>query len=912
MLRGRRDERAALDGLLDQARAGRSGVLVLRGEAGIGKTALLEHAIESAPDVTLLRAVGVESEMELAFAALHQLCAPVLDLLDRLLGPQRDALEITFGVSAGAPPDRFLVALATLSLLAEAAQERPLLCVIDDAQWLDRASAQALGFVARRLLAEPIALLFAARETTNAFAGLPELLIEGLDEAEARKLLALVIPGRLDDRVADQLVAEARGNPLALLELPRGLSPAQLAGGFGLPAALSRQGRIEQTFLRRLEALPPDTQRLLLVAAAEPLGDPALLWRAAERLEIASSARDPAESAGLIEIDGRVRFRHPLVRSAVHRAAPAEQRRRVHRALAEATDAETDPDRRAWHLAQATTGRDEYVAAELERAAARAEARGGLAAAAAFLQRAAELTPEPRRSAGRALAAAQTKYHAGALDEALDLLGTAETGDVGDFEPARVHLLRAQIAFASRRGSDAPPLLLKAARALEAVDPPLARATYLDALVAALFAGRLARGASALEVAQAVRGMPLSPQPPPAGDLLLRGLALVITDGPSGGAPVLKRALRALRDKHIATEEGIRWHWLAGLAAAFIWDYESYDALTARQIQVARDVGALTMLPLALGTRAGMCLWAGELRAAASLVEESEALARATHGRVVPYAPLVLAGFRGRENEVKRLIQTSTKDFAASGEGLGITMTQWATAVLSNGSARYEDALAAAEQAAEYPHELWHSNWVAVELIEAASRTGEVERAADALERLSRTARAGGSDWGLGVEARSRALLSDGDAAERLYRDAIDRLQRTRLRLDLARAQLLYGEWLRRERRRLEAREHLRTALEMFRRMDMEGFGARAERELSASGERARRRTVETREELTAQEAQVSRLARDGLSNVAIGERLFISQHTVAYHLRKVFTKLDITSRNELGRVLPRAPIPTD
>src|SRR3954469_1933761 len=453
MLCGRRDERAVLDGLLDGARAGRSCVLILRGEAGIGKTALLEHAIASASDVTLLRATGVESEMELAFAALHQLCAPIQEFVDRLPGPQRDALEITFGMSSGAPPDRFLVALATLTLLSEAAQPRPLLCVVDDAQWLDSASGQALGFVARRLLAEPIALLLAARETTEAFSDLPELLIEGLDEAEARKLLALVIPGRLEERIADQLVAEAHGNPLALLELPRVLRSRAQAGS-GLPAARSLAGRMEQSFLQRVQALPQDTQLLLLVAAAEPLGDPALLTRAAERLGIRGSAREPAEAAGLIEFDGQVRFRHPLVRSAVYRAASAEQRRGGHRALAEATDAETDPERRAWYLAGATAGPDEDVAAELERVAGRAQARGGLVAAAAFLQRAAALTPEPGRSAHRAFAAAQTSYEAGALDDALALLITAET--TGDVEPARTHLLHAQIAFASRRGNDAP------------------------------------------------------------------------------------------------------------------------------------------------------------------------------------------------------------------------------------------------------------------------------------------------------------------------------------------------------------------------------------------------------------------------------------------------------------------------
>ena len=879
-------------------------MLVLRGDAGIGKTALLEYAI-AASDMWVLRAVGVESEMELPFAALHQLCGPLLDRVDGLPGPQRDALATTFGLSAGAVPDRFFVGLAVLGLLSEVAEERPLLCVIDDAQWLDGASAQVLAFVARRLLAEPVVMLFTVREPGDLLAGLPELVVAGLRGADARSLLVSVIPGRLDEQIADQLLVESRGNPLALLELPRGLSAAQLAGGFALPGVLSLSGRIEESFLKRLEALPAETQRLLLVAAAEPLGDPALLWGAAERLGITGAALEAAQSAGLIEIDRRVRFRHPLVRSAIYRSASAEQRRQGHRVLAEATDAQLDPDRRAWHLAQAAVGPDEDVAAELERAAGRAQARGGLAAAAAFLERATELTPEPLRRAQRALAAAQTKYQAGALDDAVALLDAAEADTVDELERARVHLLRAQIAFASRRGSDAPPLLLEAARELEAVDPPLARVTYLDALAAALFAGRLARGASALEVAEVVCGARLAPETPEAGDLLLGALALLISDGLSVGAPVLKRALRALRDQDIATEEGIRWLWLAALAAAFIWDYESYEALAARQIQVARDLGALTMLPLALGTRSGVHLFAGELPAAASLIEESDALAMATHGRINQYVPLPLAAFRGQEDEVKRLVQRSTKDFVDTGEGMGLTMAQWASAVLSNGLARYEDALDAAERAAEYPHELWFSNWVAVELIEAASRTGEMERAADALGRLSRTARAGASDWGLGVEARSRALLSHGESAERLYAEAIERLGRTPLRLDLARARLLYGEWLRRERRRSDAREQLRIAFEMFTGMGVEAFAGRAERELLATGERVRKRNIETRDELTAQEAQVARLALDGLSNAEIGARLFISQHTVAYHLRKVFSKLDIVSRNQLERVMP-------
>jgi DNA-binding CsgD family transcriptional regulator len=907
MLRGRRDERAVLDGLFGEARAGQSGVLVLRGEAGIGKTALLEHAIEPASDFALLRAVGVESEMELPFAALHQLCAPLVDFFNRLPAPQRDALEVTFGVRAGAAPDRFLVALATLSLFSEAAQERPLLCVIDDAQWLDGASAQTLGFVARRLLAEPIVLLVAAREVTDAFAGLPELLIEGLDDADARKLLASVIPGRLDDRVADQLVAEARGNPLALLELPRGLSPAELAGGFGLPGALSLQGRIEQSFLGRLKALPDSTQRLLLVAAADPLGDPALLWRAAERLEIMRSAREPAESAGLIEIDGRVRFRHPLVRSAVYRAAPADQRRRVHRALAEATDPETDPDRRAWHFAEATASPDEDVAAELERGAGRAQSRGGLAAAAAFLERAAALTPERSRRAQRALAAAQTKYEAGALDDAVALLSNAETGAVDDLFRARVALLRAQIVFASRRGRDAPPLLLKAARELESVDANLAHTTYLEAFSAALFAGRLAPGGGVVEVAEAVRASSSPPQRGRPSELLLQGLAIRFTEGYSAGAPILKEALRAFRRDAVLPPDDARWLWFACWAAADLWDDETWDLLSARQLELVRAAGALTAIPFALTARSAVHLVRGDVHAAASQVDEIRTVSEATGIAIPPYGRLWLAGLRGREAELSQLMETAVDEAVARGEGYALADAELVTAILYNGLGRYGASLSVFGPGGERSYDINTPPRAVAEVIEAAVRCGERQLAGRLLDRLGEMARASGTDWVVGVEARSRALLSDGDAAERLYREAIERLQHTRLRLDLARAELSYGEWLRRERRRLDARERLRTALEMFRGMDLEGFAGRAERELSATGERARKRTVEAREELTAQEAQVARLAREGLANSAIGERLFISQHTVAYHLRKVFTKLDITSRNQLKRVLPPA-----
>jgi DNA-binding CsgD family transcriptional regulator len=905
-LRGRDNERAVLDRLIERARTGQSAALVLRGEAGVGKTALLEHAIKSASGLIVLSAMGVESEMELAYAALHRLSAPLLDRVDRIPPPQRDALETTFGLREGPIPDRFLVGLATLSLLSEAAHERPLLCAIDDAQWLDRASAQVLAFVARRLLAESVVLVAATREAAGKYGRLPELVVEGLQDADARAVLASAIPGRLDERVADQLLAEARGNPLALLELPRGLSPALLAGGFGMPGALSLSGKIEESFIKRLEALPEDAQQLLLVAAAEPTGDPGLLWRAAARLGIADAALHPTVSERLLEVDGRVRFRHPLVRSAVYRVATPHQRRRVHRALAEATDAKLDPDRRAWHLAEATAGPDEAVAAELEQAAGRAQSRGGLAAAAAFLERAAALTAEPQRHIERALAAAQTSYEAGALDDALALLEIADAGAYRELERARVDLLRGQIAFAARRGRDAPPLLLKAARELEAVNPALARATYLEALSAAMFAGRLLRDGSVVEVSEAALAGPPSPEPPQPSDLLLRGLAVRFTDGPAAGAPILKEALGAFRRAITLPPEEARWLWFASWIALYLSDDDTWTVLSTRHLELVRETGALTALPFVLTNRSSVYAFFGKLDEAAAYEEELTAATEATGIATVPYGALALAALRGREAEFSQLAQTSVKEAHARGEGLALTITEFLSGTLYLGLGRYEAVLTTLGQAERYPEE-GAATWGLIELIEAAVRSGQPQLASAALERISETTRASGTDWALSTEARCRALLSEGDGAEtdELYRKAIEHSSTTNLRVHLARAHLLYGEWLRRQRRRLEAREQLRTALEMFNAMGIEAFAGRTERELLATGERVRKRTVETRDELTAQETQVARLARDGLSNAEIGTRLFISQHTVAYHLRKIFNKLGITSRSELGRVLP-------
>jgi DNA-binding CsgD family transcriptional regulator len=908
VLQGRRIECEALDRLLPRVRAGESSVQVLRGEAGVGKTALLEYVAEQASDCRIDRVAGVESEMELAFAGLHQLCAPMLGELDGLPGPQRDALRAAFGLQDGAAPDRFLVALAVLSLLAEAAEERPLVCLIDDVQWLDHASAQALAFVARRLLAESIAMVFAVREPTdvNELSGLPEMVVSGLTEADARSLLAAAMPGRLDERVRDQIVAETRGNPLALLELPRGLTPAELAGGFGLPEARPVASRVEETFVRRVRSLPRETQRLLLVAAAEPVGDVSLLWRAAGRLGIRGDAGKPAEEAGLIELGIRVRFRHPLMRSAAYRAADFRDRQEVHRALAEATDPDTDPDRRAWHRAQAASGPDEAVAGELERSADRAQARGGAAAAAAFLARAAELTPDPAGRGKRAVAAAQAKFEAGATDAALELLATAELAPLDELQRARLERLRAEIVFARTRGSDAPALLLDAARRLEPLDAAMARETHLEAMAAAMYAGRLGGTPGIREAGEAARAAPAAPKPARASDLLLDGLATRFTDGYAAGVPLLRKALGAFRSEEGLTARDVRWLWLACRLAEDLWDDELWYELTTRALRVARETGALRVLPTAATYRACLHVHAGAFDAASSLIEEADAIVDATGLAPLNLARVMLAAWRGSEADALGVFEASLPRATARGEGMALGVANWATALLYNGQGRYAEALAAARRACDY-EDVGPFAPALVELIEAGVRSGATDAAA-ALDRLSARTQASGTDWALGIEAGSRALLRDGPDAEPLYREAVERLERSRGVLHLARAQLLYGEWLRRENRRVDAREQLRAAFDRFDQIGVEGFTERARRELLATGETAPRRTEETRDVLTPQEVQIARMASDRQTNPEIGAKLFISPRTVEYHLRKVFTKLEISSRKELRGALAAIP----
>ncbi len=877
---------------------------MLRGEAGVGKSALLDYLAGRTAGWNVARAAGVESEMELAYAGLHQLCAPMLDHLGLLPDPQRDALATVFGRSAGPAPDRFLVGLATLTLFAEAAEQQQLVCIVDDGQWLDQASAQILGFVARRLLAERVVFVCAARAGAgdDVLAGLPELPVRGLSDKDARALLLANVAGPLDAAACDQIVMESHGNPLALLELPRTWDVSGLAGGFGLPGSQPVAGRIEQSYVQRLQLLPADTRLLVLMAAAEPLGDRFLLHRAAGTLGIALEAAGPAQDGGLLELGGRVEFTHPLVRSAAYRSAAAEDRRRVHRALADATVAETDPDRRAWHRARAISLPDEEVAGELERSAGRAQARGGVAAAAAFLNRAAELTGDPARRTQRALAAAQASSQAGAFEAALGLLASAEAGQLDDRQSAQVDLLRGQIAFASGMGRDAAPLLLKAARRFESFDLDQARETYLDAYQAAQIAGHLARDGTLDEVARAARALPPPPHPPRPADLLLDGLTLLVTDGPTAAAPVLRQATSAFAGPDVPVAQRLRWSWMAPMAGASLWDYQGYS-LVEGPVQLAREVGALDRLPMLLNQMADAAVWRGDLAVAAALIAEADAVCEATGARIPPYAALMLAAFRGREAEATQLIRATIELATTAGQGAAVTWAHWAAMRLYNGLGRYADAVAAFRQVSDRApvHSVIRP---LPELVEAAVRAGDLDLARDALGRLAEWTRVGGTDWALAIEARCRALLADGNAAEDLYQEAIGRFSETRLRPSLARARLLYGEWLRREGRRLDAREQLRTAHDMFEVTGMEAFAERAHRELLATGENARKRSPDTRVELTPQEEQIARLARDGLSNPEIGAQLFVSARTVEWHLRNVFTKLGITSRRQLQAAL--------
>jgi DNA-binding CsgD family transcriptional regulator len=868
----RAGETAELAAALAAVRDGLSGVVVLRGEAGVGKTELLDWAAGQADDMQVARVAGVQAEMGMGFAGLHQLLTPFLGGLDGLPGPQRQALGSAFGLVDGPPPDRFLVGLAVLTLLTDAAATQPVLCLIDDAQWLDQVSVEVLGFVARRLYADRVGVLFTVRDGEGqgaALVRLPELTLGGLPGEAAGELLAVSAAAPVDGRVSAQIVAGVAGNPLALVELAGELTPAELSGAVALDWPLRFSGRLEELYLSRVRALPAGTQMLLLVAAADPSGDPALVAKAAGLLGIDPEAGEVAGVERLVTWEPRVRFRHPLIRSAAYYAAPVGTRRRAHGALAAFSDPELDPDRRAWHLAEAAAGPDEQVATELVRSADRAQARGGLAAAAAFLERAAALTPDLTRRGGRTLAAAEANVRAGVFGKARDLLAMAEAGPLDEFSSAQADLLHGQIAFASGLGSDAPPLMLKAAERLELLNLDLARQTYVDAWQAAFFAGHLAGAGNLLEISRAARALPPPSQPPRLVDLALDGFSLLVTDGPAAAAPALRRAVSAFDSPDIPAEEILRWGFIATIADEVLWDDGGWR-VTVRQVQLAREAGALVQLPILLNRMSANAVWSGDFTAATSLIAEADAVREATGALLAPYGAMMVTAFRGNQAEAAPLIRSAIEQAAAGGQGLAATVANWVAAILYNGLGSYEEALAAAQEASKHKH-VYHVVWVLPELIEAAVRTGSPRSADEALDRVAESARAGGTDYGLGIDARCRALLSEGEAAERHYREAISRLS---------------------------------SAFEMFDAMGMEAFAGRARAELRATGERAHARGPGAPDALTPQEAQIARMVAGHLTNREIAARLFISASTVEYHLRKIFRKLDVTSRGQLARSL--------
>jgi DNA-binding CsgD family transcriptional regulator len=899
---GRTNEGRVLESALGEVLDGHARVLVVRGDAGMGKTALLQHLTASAPQFRTVLATGVESEMALPHAGLHQLCGSMLDHLDSLPGPQRDAARAAFGLAAGTSPEPLMVGLATLSLLTAVSDERPLLSVIDDAHWLDRESLQALAFVARRLLAEPVCLAFATRISLTELAGLPELVVEPLAESDAQTLLGAVLRVPLDDRVRDRIVNETHGNPLALVEWPRGLTLAELAGGFGMPSTMAMTGQIEENFRRRLAELPWSTQVFLTVAAAEPTGDALLVWRAARALGVEADDATPAVNADLVEIGVRLSFRHPLVRTAAYRSAAPADRQAAHRALADCTDERIDPDRRAWHRALGSPGPDEDIAAALESTSARARARGGLAAAGALLERSAALTLDGSRRGDRILASADAYQEAGSFDLAARLLANAESLELGDAARAHVALLRAREATFGGKLRDAPDLLLRAATLLEIVDVGYAEVAYAQAMAVAQLVGNLTSGAGLREAAEAALRCSLPPQWTPK-EWLLTGIAQFTTEGLAVAAPALREALTPV-DEEIASES-IHWHAHQLGAANIMWDVEAHLRLAELQVAEGRELGALTMLPIGLNSIAHARLFQGELEAAELALAEATQIISAT-GSGLPFTTelAILAAMRG-SRDVDVVIDTQIAESTLANFEAGIAAALWARVISHNSVGRYDDALAAALEAsmASWPHGE-HLYWP--ELVEAAARCGRTLIGAQTVARLRQATEPTGSEWAMGVLRRSEALLAEA-TAEALYREAVERLEKTTVRLELARSHLLYGEWLRRQNRRLDARTQLRSAHEMYTTMGLDAFADRARRELLATGETIRKRTVDSRAELTPQEEHIARLAASGRTNPEIGAQLFISSRTVEWHLRKVFTKLDVTSRRELRNAFPNA-----
>ncbi|MFF5563988.1 ATP-binding protein [Streptomyces sp. NPDC012623] len=877
---GRQAEIRRIDELAEAARAGRGGALVLRGEAGIGKSALLDHTRRTASGFRTVGADGSQYERELPFAALHRLCVPMLPHLAELPAPHSEALRTVFGLVTGVP-DVFRIGLATLELLSRAARDRPLLCLIDDAQWLDTASSKVLAFLARRVSCDRVAMVFAVRpqQPPGELDDLPGLFVGGLNDSEARTLLAARSHAPLDDQVGQRIVSEARGNPLALLELPG-------AGGFTPPDASSVPTRIERGFEARLAGLPDGARLLLTVASADPTGDPGLLWPAARQLDIdLTAAGAAATSTGLVEFSTRIRFCHPLARSVVYRSAEAAQRATAHRVLAAATDPVVDPDRRAWHRAQAVTAPDEDVAAELERSALRARSRGGVAAAAAFLARAAELSMDTAERTERTLAAVRAKLDAGIGDSAAELLATVENTKLDELQCARVDLLRGQIAFQRHNDGNGPMFMLRAAQRLSESDPERSRESFLDALEMSLVVGR-ASGVMDMVLA-AARTAASAPGPPDVLDALTR----LAAEGHRAAVPLIRTILDG--------EDTPMWTRRPGLAvmlACELWDPHTHRAIVEWLMKTGRESGSPLLLRLGLAQLTSSAVLTGDFGQAMAAVAEEEAIADAIGGPPVTYHRLQLAALRGHRREALELFETVTAAATERGAGQLIANTHWAAAVLHNGLGDYPAALAAARRATAHG-DLFLTGFSLPELVEAAVRCGERDAATTALESLTERTDASGTTSGLGIAAYARGLVT---GVEDHYREAVEHLEQSPMIPYRARAHLLYGQWLRREGRRRDCRHHLRTAHALLSERGIDAFARRAADELRATGEKAPARSGPAFDQLTAQEMYIARLVATGATSKEVAARLFLSPRTIDAHLRNIFRKLGVTSRRQL------------
>jgi DNA-binding CsgD family transcriptional regulator/tetratricopeptide (TPR) repeat protein len=897
-------QRQRLDQLLDELGEGRSGALVICGAGGSGKTLLLSHLAASAAGMPVLQLRGASSEVGMRFSGLHQLLSPVLGALADLPDARRQSVESAFGSEAGST-DRFQLGLGTLDLLSATASDAGVLCLVDDVQLVDPGSVETLAFVARRLDGEGIGLVFTERQTTAggiaALRGLPDISVEPLDEAASRELLGLLGADSLDVRVETRILRVAGGNPLALRELYHGLTAAQRRGIEPLHERLPVTRRLSDSLLQEVHTLPQQAQAYLLIAALE--SDPTLVSRSAELLGIDPDAAGMAGAHELLRESDAVGFRSALLGWAVRARASASATDRAHQALAEVSDRRQDADRGAWHRACVTPGQNERVALQLERATERARTRNGGRVAAAFLERAAALTPQGPARARRLLRAAESAFRVGDASAALELVQDAEQFGIDGSADACARRLRAAILRTSGEEAQASRLLVEAASSAAPTDPSLAREIYLEALHAALRAGSPGAGAELASVQGAARGMTHhTGGQPSAADDLLDGYAALGRETRTEALAALRRGVDALRRR-----ADLRWCGIGITAAWRLFDDVAIHELALAYVTEARRAEALLMLPEALQYLAASELLAGRLEDASAHVREAESVAEQA-GRSTPDRSgylLMIAGWRGEEAAGRQLALESIRAATAHGPPVMASAAQWLLAVLDNGLGNHAAALTAAQAACE---DDWIRTWALPELVEAAVRTRGIARARAAASVFEEIAGPLDTPWARGSLACTQALVANGSNADELFQSSIEQFKRCSVVPQLGRARLLYGEWLRRNRRRRDAQSQLSMARQVFEAVGARAFGRRAEEGLRAAGAKPMPALETEPLDLTPQESQVARLVHDGLSNPEIAARLFISPRTVEYHLHKVFRKLDVTSRMQLARLVSDQP----